>query len=69
MRGAALGVLAQVGVESGEEAAEGAFAVAGGEDDGVGGEAAAGALFGVFEVEFDFGGGDAAGGADGDSGG
>ena len=46
-------VAADVGVESGEEAVEGAFAVAGGEDDGVGGEAGAGALLGVFQVEFE----------------
>ena len=57
-------VVAHVGVEAGEDAAEGAFAVAGGEDDGVGGEAGAGVLLGVFEVEFDLGGGDASGGAD-----
>lgn len=62
-------VAAQVGVESGEDLAEGAFAVSGGEDDGVGGEAGAGALLDVFQVEFDFGGGDASGGADGDGGG
>ncbi|KNB52634.1 hypothetical protein AC230_08210 [Streptomyces caatingaensis] len=67
--GAAGGVAADVGVEGGEEAVDAAFAVAGGEDDGVGGEAGAGALLGVFEVEFDPGGADAAGGADEDSGG
>lgn len=67
--GASGGVLAQVRVEACEEAAERAFPVAGGEDDGVGGEPGAGALLEVFEVEFDFGGGDAVGGADGDSGG
>ncbi|CAM5449984.1 hypothetical protein STENM36S_09341 [Streptomyces tendae] len=59
----AFGVVApHVGVETGEEAAQGAFAVAGGEDDGVGGEAGAGLLLPVFQVEFDLGGGDAAGG-------
>ncbi len=63
------GVLADVGVEAGEEPFGGAFAVAGGEDDGVGGEAGAGALLDVFEVEFDAGAGDAAGGADADAGG
>lgn len=62
-------VAAQVGVESGEDAVEGAFAVAGGEDDGVGGEAGAGALLDVFQVEFDLRGGDSAGGADADAGG
>ncbi|GAA3238390.1 hypothetical protein GCM10020256_58660 [Streptomyces thermocoprophilus] len=56
-------------MECGEELVEGAFFVAGGEDDGVGGEALAGALLGVFEVEFDAGGGDASGGADVDAGG
>ena len=69
--GASCGVAADVGVEAGEEGVEGAFAVAGGEDDGVGGEAAAGALLGVFEVEFDAGAaaGAAACGADADAGG
>lgn len=67
--GAVTAVAAQVGVEAGEDAVEGAFAVAGGEDDGVGGEAGAGVLLGVFEVEFDLGGGDAARGADADAGG
>lgn len=62
-------VAADVGVEAGEEGFEGAFAVAGGEDDGVGGEAGAGVLLDVFEVEFDCGGGDAACGADVDAGG
>lgn len=62
-------VAAHVGVEAGEDAVEGAFAVAGGEDDGVGGEAGAGVLLGVFQVQFDPGGGDAAGGADVDAGG
>ncbi|WP_374112459.1 hypothetical protein [Streptomyces sp. CC210A] len=37
--GSSFGVVADVGVERGEEAVVGAFAVAGGEDDGVGGEA------------------------------
>lgn len=67
--GAVGGVAAEVGVEAAEEGVEGAFAVAGGEDDGVGGEAGAGALLGVFEVEFDAGVGEAAGGADVDAGG
>lgn len=58
-----------MGAEAVEDLVEGAFAVAGGEDDGVGGEAGAGALLGVFEVEFDAGGGDAACGAYGDAGG
>lgn len=62
-------VAADVGVEAGEDAVEGAFAVSGGEDDGVGGEAGAGVLLEVFEVEFDLGGGDAACGADADAGG
>lgn len=61
-------VAAEVGGQAGEDLVEGAFAVAGGEDDGVGGEAGAGVLPAVFEVEFDFGGGDAAGGADEDAG-
>jgi hypothetical protein len=63
------GSRAQVGVESGEDAVEGAFAVAGGEDDGVGGEAGAGALLDVLQVEFDLRRGDSAGGADLDAGG
>ncbi|RPK42467.1 hypothetical protein EES40_19215 [Streptomyces sp. ADI93-02] len=69
--GASLGVAADVGVDAGEEGVEGAFAVAGGEDDGVGGEAASGGLLGVFEVEFDAGAaaGEAACGADADAGG
>lgn len=67
--GAFAAVAAQVGVESGEDAVEGAFAVAGGEDDGVGGEAGAGALLDVFQVEFDLRRGDSAGGADVDAGG
>ncbi|MGY3683437.1 hypothetical protein ACVWXU_007060 [Streptomyces sp. TE33382] len=58
--GAVGGVAAQVGAEAVEETVEGAFAVAGGEDDGVGREAGAGGLLGVFEVEFDAGGGNAA---------
>lgn len=58
--GAFAAVAAHVGVESGEDAVEGAFAVAGGEDDGVGGEAGAAALLDVFEVEFDLRGGDSA---------
>lgn len=62
-------VAAQVGVESGEDAAEGALAVAGGEDDGVGGEAGAGVLLEVFQVELHLGGRDAARGADADAGG
>ncbi|MBT3075355.1 hypothetical protein KMB25_16795, partial [Streptomyces sp. COG21] len=40
--GAVGGVAAEVGVEAAEDGVEGAFAVAGGEDDGVGGEAGAG---------------------------
>ncbi|GGK57854.1 hypothetical protein GCM10010094_17820 [Streptomyces flaveus] len=67
--GAAGAVAEHVGVEAGEEGVEGAFAVAGGEDDGVGGEAGAGALLDVFEVEFDARPGDAACGADVDAGG
>ncbi len=67
--GAVGGVAAEVGVEAAEDGVEGAFAVAGGEDDGVGGEAGAGALLGVFEVEFDAGVGEASGGADVDAGG
>lgn len=62
--GAVGGVAAEVGAEAAEDGVEGAFAVAGGEDDGVGGEAGAGALLGVFEVEFDAGVGDASRGAD-----
>lgn len=67
--GASLGVAADVGGDPGEEGVEGAFAVAGGEDDGVGGEAAAGGLLGVFEVEFDAvaAAGESACGADADS--
>lgn len=65
--GAFAGVAAHVGVEGGEEGVHAAFAVAGGEDDGVGGEAGAGALLGVVEVEFDFGGADAVSGAYGDA--
>lgn len=65
--GACAGVAAQVGVDGGEQGVDAAFAVAGGEDDGVGGEAGAGALLGVVEVEFDLGGADAACGADEDS--
>ncbi|MDF9812590.1 hypothetical protein M2266_001821 [Streptomyces sp. SPB162] len=67
--GPAGGVAAQVGVEGGEELFDGAFAVAGGEDDGAGVEAAAGALLFVFEVEFDAGAAEASGGADADAGG
>lgn len=67
--GALAAVAAQVGVEAGEDAVEGAFAVAGGEDDGVGGEPGAGVLLQVFQVEFDLGGGEAARGADLDAGG
>ncbi|GAA2641945.1 hypothetical protein GCM10010307_44080 [Streptomyces vastus] len=62
-------VSAHVGVESGEEWVEGAFAVAGGEDDGVGGEAGVGALLDVFEVELDGRPGDTPCGADVDAGG
>lgn len=62
-------VAPHVGVEPGEEAAQRAFPVAGGEDDGVGGEARAGLLLLVLQVEFDLGGGDASGGADVDAGG
>ncbi len=62
--GAFAAVTAQVGVESGEDAVEGAFAVAGGEDDGVGGEAGAAVLPAVFQVQFHLGRRDAARGAD-----
>lgn len=67
--GAAGGVAADVRGEGGEEGVEGAFAVAGGEDDGVGGVAGAGALLDVFEVEFDAVSGEAPGGAYPDCGG
>ena len=65
---AAGGVAPQVGVERGEQGFDGAFAVAGGQDDGVGGEAGLGALLDVFEVEFDAVGAHASRGADGDAG-
>lgn len=67
--GAFGGVAAHVGVEAGEDAVEGAFAVAGGEDDGVGGDAGAAGLLDVFQMQFDLGGGDASRGADVDAGG